>query len=389
MNPVLVQLAVIVVLIVGIRFPLAAASEPSTTLESKAKALQADLPIAILNGPTALVALAFSPDGSQIVTSSRSDVRLWDAETGKETRFLNTHGGHSVAFNRDVNCVALSDFATVVLHDVATDKDVMSFDTKLNWEAGFPWRPMIMEMAFSPNGRRLATAGGEAPNARRTTLFVGVVKLWNVETGKELARLGDLPNRSDSVVFSSDEKYLAAGTWGVPGELPKPGEVWVWDATNFKLFHTFKMKPEIIPGEEPCSVTCLAFNAQGTRLAAAVSDGTVHVWELPSGREALNQNGHQGAPGINEIDITGLVLGPRRAVRCVTFHPDGRRLALAGYNRVVRVWDSETGKETQAFRFDVPRINAVAFSPDGRQLAAAGGDSNKSGEAAIWQFARE
>jgi WD40 repeat protein len=190
-------------------------------------------------------------------------------------------------------------------------------------------------------------------------------------------------------VFSDDGRFLAAGTQGVPGELPEPGQIRIWDAATFKLLHTFKTKPAIEPGQDPCSVVGVTFNHQSTRLAAAVSDGTVRVWEFPSGREILNQSGHLGPPGEYEVDVTGLVLGRRRAVRCVAFNPDGNRLALAGYDRVVRVWDSETGKETNLFRLDVPRIDAVAFSPDGQRLAAAGGDAAKSGEAVIWQFGRE
>jgi WD40 repeat protein len=64
-------------------------------------------------------------------------------------------------------------------------------------------------------------------------------------------------------------------------------------------------------------------------------------------------------------------------------------LALGGYDRVVRVWDSGTGVEQRAFRFDVPRINAVAFSPDRQRLAAGGGDPKNSGAAAVWRMLGE
>ena len=188
-------------------------------------------------------------------------------------------------------------------------------------------------------------------------------------------------------MFSADGKYLAAGTQGASGELPEPGELHVWDATTGQRLHKFKTQLDIEQGGDPSSVASLAFHPTGMRLAAAVSDGTVRLWELPSGRELLTLRGHQGQTGDEEIDpFTGRILGRSRSVRSVAFNPDGSRLASAEYDRVVRVWDTETGKEFKTYRFDSARINAVAFSPDGQRLAAAGSNAAKSGAAVIWKI---
>src|SRR5439155_22396208 len=142
-------------------------------------------------------------------------------------------------------------------------------------------------------------------------------------------------------------------------------EVHVWDATTGQRLHTFKTKPDIEQGGDPRSVANLAFHPKGTRLAVAVSDGTVRLWELPSGQELFEMRGHQGRTGGQEVDkFTGRILGPGGSVRSVAFSPDGTLLASAGYDHVVRVWDTETGNQIRTFRFDSARINAVAFSPD-------------------------
>ena len=60
---------------------------------------------------------------------------------------------------------------------------------------------------------------------------------------------------------------------------------------------------------------------------------------------------------------------------CLAFSPDGRHLASAGFDFVVRVWEATTGKEVQALKDHDWPIHGVAFSPDGRHLASCSADS--------------
>src|SRR5262249_52238047 len=91
------------------------------------------------------------------------------------------------------------------------------------------------------------------------------------------------------------------------------------------------------------------------RLATAGSEGAVRVWDPASGQELFRLAGHRGA------------------VLSVAFSPDGGRLATGGDDKTVRLWESTEGKELLVL--DEPgTVAAVAFSPDGRWLAAAGGD---------------
>jgi WD40 repeat protein len=66
----------------------------------------------------------------------------------------------------------------------------------------------------------------------------------------------------------------------------------------------------------------VAFSREGARLAAAGADGAVTVWEAATGQEALTLRRHTGP------------------VFSVAFSPDGARLASAGADRTVMVWDS-------------------------------------------------
>jgi WD40 repeat protein len=348
---------------------------------------QSDSPaVTFKEHPTEIVGLAFSPDVSRVTTTSSNSVRTWESTTGAEMVAVRVDEGGATALSRDFQRLAIARFPKVAVLDLTSGKEVLSVDPHGAWDRNFPFRPMVAAIDISPDNKRLAAAGSVTRVGGSHGLPGGFVVIWDAQTGQELHRFDRLSTRADAVTFGRDGKYLAAGTQGASGELPEPGELRIWETESGRLRLSLNTKLEVKQGGDPCSVVKLAFDPEATRLAAALGDGTVRIWELPTGKVIVNQRGHEGAATGQEIDPTGLILGPQRAVRCIAFNSDGSRLALGGYDRVVRVWDSGTGVEKHAFRFNVPRINAVAFSPDGKRLAAGGGDPKKSGEAAVWRL---
>ena len=69
----------------------------------------------------------------------------------------------------------------------------------------------------------------------------------------------------------------------------------------------------------------LAFSPDGARIASAGVDGAVRVWDAAS-----------GIAGRRLVDHTG-------PVRAVAFSPDGARIASAGDDRTVRIWEAASG----------------------------------------------
>src|SRR5207237_992746 len=110
------------------------------------------------------------------------------------------------------------------------------------------------------------------------------------------------------------------------------------------------------PGLTAMSVT---FSPDGKSLAAGYGAysgdqvGRAKVWDVASGKEIKAFPGPQG--GVNKV----------------AFHPDGKRLALAG-SGLVEVWDLENVRKLHELKGHKKWVYCVAYSPDGKWLATGG-----------------
>jgi WD40 repeat protein/serine/threonine protein kinase len=210
----------------------------------------------------------------------------------------------------------------------------------------------VLCAAISPDGGRIASGSQD-----------GIVKIWDAQTGRNLASFVAHPHHVRSLAFSPDSRRLATVSWDKTVKL--------WDVP--KLVEDRSASPLLVLKGHAGQVWSVAFSPDGQRLASGSEGrekdvGEVKVWDAATGTELLALAGHGAA-------AYGLA-----------FSPDGQRLASASRDKTVRIWNVNSGQEQHTFRSHNHEVWCVAFSPDGQRLASGGGRSVEpaDGELKVW-----
>ncbi len=214
---------------------------------------------------------------------------------------------------------------SVVGNTAAQDYTTMSLPEGAKSRLGKGW---ISEITYSPDGTRLAVAGG-----------IGIW-IYDAQTGEELDLLTGHTGDVESVSFSPDGRTLASGSWD--------DTVILWDVNTGEERRT-------LTGHTG-DVESVSFSPDGRTLASGSWDDTVILWDVNTGEERRTLTGHTGD------------------VNTVSFSPDGRTLASGSDDRTVILWDVNTGEERRTLTGHTGDVNTVSFSPDGRTLASGSDD---------------
>ncbi|MCI0339693.1 MAG: WD40 repeat domain-containing protein [Planctomycetales bacterium] len=194
----------------------------------------------------------------------------------------------------------------------------------------------ITAVAFSPDGRRLATVSRD-----RTA------RVWDLATGARVLTLkeGQLTDLRD-VAFSPDGALLAVTGWDNTHH--QQHSVRLLSLSDGTLVRSLRGH-----GGGQGGINSVAFSRDGRFLVTAANDQTARIWNVDPGEAVWVLGGHD------------------RWVTWAAFSPDGRLVATAGDDGGVRFHDPRTGKRLAS----VDGAAGAAFSPDGRLLATYAGGS--------------
>ena len=347
--------------------------------------------LALLTGhKEEVTVVAFSPDGTKLASGSGFHfpgiLKLWDVKTGQNINTFQVERGStdSISFSPDGKILAWADR----LWDVDTGQQL-----------DIPLDNRLFEIVFSPDGKILAGTGISTVERTR----VGVIKFYEVETGRLITTLtatqpttkwSESSKRVSSIAFSPDGRLLASGS-------ADDGTIKLWDVETGQNIATFIEKPE--PNS---SMLCVAFSPDGTKLAVGSVEG-IKLLEVPTGKHiytrqhidvgelefplnvfsvAFSPDGTKLASaswdGVKLWEVeTGqnitTLQGHTRVVSSVAFSPDGLTFASDSVGGV-QVWEAATGRPITTLAGPPNFVTAIAYSLDGTILATGSADARNA-----------
>lgn len=316
------------------------------------------VPPTVYKFPTVINAVAFTPNGQELVVGGQHELTVWSATDGKLVKRLRTRAerAYGLAFlpggalavaggqpgqEGSVRIYDLSAKPMTTENGVAILDGVS--DPKVLLAQLLDTNDSVLCLTLSPDGKKLAAGGCD-----RT------VRVWDVSGGPAQAKLEQtIENHADwvlGVCISTDGKYLLTAARDKTAK--------VWELTSKESLMTFPSHQNIVYD--------VAVSPDGKTGFSVGADKLIRSWN----------------PGGNGAQIKA-VGGHGDEVFKIAISANGSTLATASADKTVRLWDSSKLANTKTLSGLTDYVFALAFSPDGKRVAAG----SYSGEVRIWTVA--
>jgi WD40 repeat protein len=284
---------------------------------------------------------SLSPDGKWVITASfDGSVRIWSLETGVEkARLISFDDGEWLAMTPDgyYNASAKGDqYLNARVGNTVTGID--RYRSTFN-------KPAIVQARLSNSGRMAAhkdaiTSVAVHPGGTQiaSVSLDKTIKLWDLESGKELRTITGIGGSVNAVSFSPDGKTLIHGA--------EDKTIRIWDAETGRAVRTINGHTDYVNEAR--------YSPDGKRIASCADDKLIKIWDAATGREIRTLSGHTDMVGV------------------IAWSPDGKRIASGSIEeeKTIRIWDAESGRVLQTIPGQGGRIMSLAYSPDGKKLAS-------------------
>lgn len=318
-----------------LKFPVDFGKQSSSTMGQPVG--KANLNAAI--GPLAPVtALAHSVDGRYLAVGSRQRVAIWNCKTGRLENSLSERlpDVMSLSFSPDSKVLWMAGGEPAV-RGVVRGVEIGIWKRTYDWHAG---RDVVAALAVDPKGERVA--------------FVGYDRFLRIVDAKTGEMLHEVKAHGDAVfaaAFAFDGKSIVTGG--------KDATVKLWDVATGKAVRTFSGHAK--------DVLAVTFNPTGDRIYSTGLEPELRVWETARVAKPDVKNGPTGTTNQfawnQQRDLFATVGGNQRiriwsadaqsrkvlqdapdVLYAASIAPNGKTIAAAGWDGVVRIWNLESGK---------------------------------------------
>lgn len=296
------------------------------------------------------VALAFSPDGRQMVigessppeSTVKSRVRIWSLDPARVLATVPKLVGsvHSVAYSNDGRSLAVG--TGDVDERLPGSVQILEPSTGALRQK-LPDMPGKVEAVFSIDSRFVLTVNSSKKRPAE-------IRIWNPATAELVGQISNPPELEGltTITLSPDGRFLLTGHGNPVNPMAADkAKIKVWDLSTRQLVGQF-------PAAHAAAITRLEFSRRGVLLASGDMAGNVRLWEFASRKLLPKQIASQSRP-----------------ITHIAFDKLGERLAVAADEKCLRVWHVDTVRQLAILELALGVPNVVRYTQDGKLLTAA------------------